>query len=266
MLRADVLAWCRDLLAERVPGRAFVLGINGPQGAGKSTLVRWLERRFAEEGVRAVGVSIDDFYLTRAEQAAVSETYAGNRYLAQRGYPGTHDVALGTQVLEALTTETGPIALPVYDKAAHGGLGDRAPESRVVVGPVDLILFEGWMLGFTPDPLAAAEAEFAVVDALLARYAPWRDRLDAMLQLVMAEPDQVIAWRMEAEATMRASGLGGMLDAAIRDYVGRFLPAYAVWPVRLAARPPVPGRHRVVVLGRDREAIAGWRREHAGWR
>ncbi len=51
------------------------------------------------------------------------------------------------------------MAVPRYDKSCHGGRGDRAPESAwpVVKGPLDIVLFEGWMLGFTPVPKEAAE-------------------------------------------------------------------------------------------------------------
>ena len=42
--------------------------------------------------------------------------------------------------------------MPRYNKAAHEGRGTRAPEDTWprVKGPLDLILFEGWMLGFQP--------------------------------------------------------------------------------------------------------------------
>jgi D-glycerate 3-kinase len=41
-----------------------VIGISAPQGSGKSTLVEQLEVLFEHAGATAVGVSIDDFYLT----------------------------------------------------------------------------------------------------------------------------------------------------------------------------------------------------------
>lgn len=46
-----------------------------------------------------------------------------------------------------------------YDKSQHEGRGDRAAESKwqMVKGPVDVVLFEGWMLGFRP--LSDADAE-----------------------------------------------------------------------------------------------------------
>jgi D-glycerate 3-kinase len=42
--------------------------------------------------------------------------------------------------------------VPRYDKALRNGRGDRAHESKWLSCPVDVdvVLFEGWMLGFTP--------------------------------------------------------------------------------------------------------------------
>jgi hypothetical protein len=39
-----------------------------------------------------------------------------------------------------------------YDKSAYSGRGDRADPSTwpTVSGPVDIVLFEGWMSGFAP--------------------------------------------------------------------------------------------------------------------
>ena len=61
-----MLAIARDL------GRPCILGVNGPQGCGKSTLVSHLVPRFAAAGLKAVALSIDDFYLTNAEQRALA--------------------------------------------------------------------------------------------------------------------------------------------------------------------------------------------------
>jgi len=42
--------------------------------------------------------------------------------------------------------------VPQYDKSLHHGRGDRAPFGRwlTATGPVDVVILEGWMLGFTP--------------------------------------------------------------------------------------------------------------------
>ena len=51
------------------------------------------------------------------------------------------------------------VIVPAYDKSANAGEGDRVDERlwREEKGPWDIILFEGWMVGFTP--LGGAEVE-----------------------------------------------------------------------------------------------------------
>ena len=55
--------------------RPLILGLNGPQGAGKTTLARSLISRLKLEQVNALSISIDDFYLTRTEQVLVAEIH-----------------------------------------------------------------------------------------------------------------------------------------------------------------------------------------------
>lgn len=112
--------------------------------------------------------------------------------LQVRGNAGTHDLALALRTIRALTREddgtsdgdtrdvrpsppspaVDPVAqdctrVPRYDKSARGGKGDRAPEGEwsVVTTPPDVLLLEGWMLGFEALPddsllmLSATEAD-----------------------------------------------------------------------------------------------------------
>lgn len=78
------------------------LGISAPQGCGKSTLVEQLAALMAWLGVSAASVSIDDFYLSREEQAALAAAQPDNRLLALRGNAGSHDLGLGKDTLAAL--------------------------------------------------------------------------------------------------------------------------------------------------------------------
>lgn len=238
--------------------RPLVIGLQAPQGAGKTTLVTHLLRRLSERGLRGAGVSIDDFYLTRAGQLALAAAHPGNPYLEHRGYPGTHDVSLGTQTLHALKGIAAGSSqrVPVYDKSAHGGRGDRAPESdwREVHGPLDVVIVEGWMLGFTtvpesvlPDPLMAAP------NLALGQYAAWYALIDQWIVLRAAEPEFVLEWRVEAEETMKASGKPGLSREAITDYVQRFLPAYRTYATGVAdGRTPA----LTVTMGLDRTPVA----------
>ncbi len=70
----QVYFWLRWLLLRRGTGprsggnKCQVIGINAPQGAGKTTLVNSFRDLFRRDGLSSVVLSIDDFYLTRAEQ------------------------------------------------------------------------------------------------------------------------------------------------------------------------------------------------------
>ncbi len=250
-LHDPVHAFCfaQIAAAKRHP---LVIGLQAPQGAGKTTLVNAFLQALPGKGLRGAGVSVDDFYLTRGDQLALAAAHPGNPYLEHRGYPGTHDVALGERTLRGLkglgAGET--IRVPVYDKSAHGGRGDRAPEAawREVTGPLDVVVLEGWMLGFAPvDERAVPDPLLAAPNRALAAYARWTDLVDVWVVLRARDPEYVLTWRVEAEEAMKASGRPGLSREAITDYVRRFLPAY-----RLYARADrLPGHEPRLVLTLD---------------
>lgn len=69
--------------------RPFIIGLNGVQGVGKTTLVRALaETLQGREGLPTLVVSIDDFYLTHAEQLALAAAHPDNGLVQYRGEPG----------------------------------------------------------------------------------------------------------------------------------------------------------------------------------
>ena len=230
-LYAEVLAFCRAQLA-RHTRRPIVIGVQGPQGAGKTTLTRALIEALPAIGLSGITVSIDDFYMTRAEQLAVAAAHPGSPYLEHRGYPGTHDVALGEAVLEALAAGVGDVMVPVYDKSAHAGRGDRAPVSewRAVKMPIDIVFVEGWMLGFTPvGDATLTDANLVAPNRALAAYDRWYRHIDAWVVLRAVDPNFVLTWRVEAEERMKASGKPGLSREDIEDYIRRFIPAYQTW-------------------------------------
>jgi len=156
------------LRAER--GATLTVGIQGPQGAGKTTLTDLLQAVLRDvAGLSVACLSIDDFYLTRPQRAELAERV--HPLFITRGVPGTHDVALGVQLLHALT-QSGATPIPRFDK----GRDDRLPESEwpVVHGPCDVVLFEGLWIGLPPlDDATLAEP----INALEAREDPdavWR--------------------------------------------------------------------------------------------
>ena len=101
--------------------------------------------------MRVAAASLDDFYLTHAELVKLAGTYPENKLLHGRGQPGTHDVDLAAACLKSLrSAQAGHTThIPQFDKSLFSGEGDRSPASIDVTGPVDVIIFEGWMVGFT---------------------------------------------------------------------------------------------------------------------
>ena len=259
-LYLPVLFFCLATL-RAAARRPIVIGIQAPQGSGKTTLVAHLLRLLPDLGLRGAGVSVDDFYLTRAEQLQLAAAYPDNELLEHRGYPGTHDVALGEATLFALR-RLGPdaagesVAVPVYDKARHGGRGDRTPEAewRTVAAPLDLVFVEGWMLGFTPvAELALQDPQLVPANRALSAYDRWLRLIDAFVVLRAIDSSFVLRWRVQAEEDMAAKGRPGLDRVAIEDYIRRFLPAYATYG---GAPPQLPSDRQLTIwLDGERRAV-----------
>ena len=69
--------------------RTAVVGLCGAQGSGKSTIARYAARLLEERGMRAVALSLDDFYLTRDALGEAAGAPAVHPLLATRG-PQAH--------------------------------------------------------------------------------------------------------------------------------------------------------------------------------
>lgn len=238
---------------------AVTIGLSAPQGCGKTTLTTMLVERFAADGLTCVVASIDDFYLTGAEQDALAAAHPNNPLLQVRGNAGTHDLALGTKTLTALRegrADAGALRIPRYDKAARGGKGDRAPRDEwpAVSKQPDVVLLEGWMAGFQPvasdAPVLAQHDGLPEVNTRLARYAEWHELMDSWVVLAVDDPECVYTWRLQAEHAMAKAGRPGMSDTQLADFVNRYMPAYRAYLEGLYAAADaggVDGRPTLVV-------------------
>lgn len=148
-----LLAQLRTWQAEARSGtrRLPLIALNGPVGAGKSTLGRQLEALAPRFGLRLCVASIDDLYLSWPERG---ERLAGNPFGVSRVPPGSHDLPL---LLEALAQwrHRGVLRLPRFDKSLAAGEGDRAGWRELAC---DALVLEGWLMGCRPLSEAALEA------------------------------------------------------------------------------------------------------------
>lgn len=240
--------------------KPMVVAVSAPQGCGKTTLTRNIvhlvqttPKKFLDADsvgdtgfVKAATLSMDDCYLTNEEQTALGAANPDNVLLRYRGNAGTHDLAFGTRALDNLininTSGQSTVSVPRYDKLAMGGRGDRKPESEwdVVSAPLDVILLEGWMLGFEPiddESAGRIDPNLVQVNNYLRNYkaALWgTDRVDWWIIFKVKEPKWVYKWRLEAE---RKAG-GGLSDTEVQDFVDRFMPAYDAYLPALYENPP----------------------------
>ena len=247
-------------------GEAFVVGICGPQGSGKSTAVLVLRRLLERRGLTVATLSLDDLYLPiEAREALARDVHP---LLRTRGVPGTHDVDLGLAALDALA-RPGPTAMPRFDKAAD----TRAPVETwpIVQGPVDIVLLEGWCVGARPEPEAALRKPVNALERHHDRDGAWRAyvnaalagpyrvlfaRLDLLVQVVAPDFATVLTWRQEQERKLRerlaarGEGMGRAMDEA---QVAAFVQHYERLTVHIARE--MPARADVVVrLDRERRS------------
>jgi D-glycerate 3-kinase len=130
------------------------VAIQGPQGSGKTYLSAQLKSLLTSppHSLNVAILSIDDLYLPHHRLAALATDHPDNPLWNGRGQPGTHDVEYGEQILSKLKSQSGRIELPRFDKSLFNGEGDRLPmdleDATVVQTPVDIVILEGWCVGF----------------------------------------------------------------------------------------------------------------------
>jgi len=173
-----------------------IVGIHGPQGIGKTTLSKFLYKKFTDESLKVVIFSIDQFYLQKNELATFIESCNDPIY-KYRGLSGTHDLELMYDFLQKLIRGD-KCFLPLYDKSIDNGIGDRSGYQKINYKP-DLIIIEGWMLGYKPNDNIINE--LSLFNKLLKNYKIIQDLIDIWIILETDNIKNVINWRFKAEPT-----------------------------------------------------------------
>jgi len=197
----------------------LLIGINGAQGTGKSTLASFLKAALNSKADWHVAVlSIDDFYLTKSERSELADEI--HPLLGTRGVPGTHDIGMLSDCIDKLVTldAESTLHLPYFDKAKD----DRADKSAwpATKGPIDLIIIEGWCVGSMPqdaseliEPINALEERedktgewrTFVNERLQDDYAQLFMRLDVLVFLQAPGFSAIHRWRLIQEEKLAAA-------------------------------------------------------------
>ncbi len=199
-----------------------IIGINGAQGAGKTTFCNLLKVVLETSyEMKVVLLSIDDLYFKRAEREKLAQKI--HPLLITRGVPGTHDINLGEQVLSKLCN-AGPkdiTRIPRFNKA----IDDQYPESEwdKFVGRPDVILFDGWFMGAVEQAESDLQEPINKLEAFEDPDAVWRsyvnnqlktvyktffEHLDLLVMLKVPSFDKVYEWRSLQENKLRIRNQG----------------------------------------------------------
>ena len=191
--------------------KPLIVGIQAVQGSGKTTLCKHLQSK-----IHCKTISLDDFYLPNDELKQLYHE-SGEELYSVRGNPGTHDVKLLLQTLETWKNMV-PIRVPIYDKTCHNGRGDRI--GWKTIDPADVLILEGWMLGFKP------VIDGTCIDNALKLYTKVYTFLDTFIILKPPRIDIVYEWREEAEETLRKEGFDAMTQRQVKEFVEKYIPTY----------------------------------------
>ncbi|UYH50500.1 hypothetical protein N5W20_05055 [Candidatus Kirkpatrickella diaphorinae] len=195
--------------------RPDLIGLCGPQGAGKSTACDKVRLRLEKSGLTTLTLSLDDFYLPRLKRH--ERAAATHPLFRTRGVPGTHDIPLARRTIDSLL-DGQPTPIPLFDKS----LDDVLPSGHWALSPAhpDVILLEGWCVGARPQsPHALQKAvnaleahedphgvwRAAVNDALMSDYQKVFSRLNALCLISPPDFSIVTHWRQEQESALRRS-------------------------------------------------------------
>lgn len=256
------LPLARQIARKAANGKLLVVGINGAQGSGKTTLCKFLTLLLKQRGLRAVTLSLDDLYLTKAERQQLANDV--HPLFATRGVPGTHAIGMGRAIIEDLLAGRS-FTLPRFDKARD----DRKGEGEEVSGPVDVLLLEGWCVGARPQEAEALAAPVndlereedpdglwrGLVNHWLAEdYARLFDLIDLLVMLKVDGFPAVMRNRALQEAKLATANpdAPGLMDAAA---LARFCAHYERLTRHMLAE--MPARTDVLIpIGPDQRPLA----------
>lgn len=237
----------------------IILGITGLQGSGKSTWASKIVEILSSEEhqLHTVTISLDDLYKTHDGLLAQRDNNPGNKLYRTRGQPGTHEEDLAGKFFDALRAfkGEGDLRIPSFDKSKFSGEGDRAPISewpRLTCKP-DVVVFEGWCVGFRPLPASAIKAKHTLaLSGKLPVNTPAQHSLTHLLEvnsnlerycdvfmgpkyfdfLIHIDTDDLLnvyIWRLQQEHKMLQTKGSGMSDTQVKAFVDGYMPSYEIY-------------------------------------
>ncbi|MDP3734609.1 MAG: hypothetical protein Q8R37_05255 [Nanoarchaeota archaeon] len=221
--------------------KTIIIGIQGGQGTGKTTLSRFLQHALAKASYTVQSFSLDDFYKTNKERIVLRKKYPHNAfYQIPRGLPGTHRVQLLKETLRKIKSGT-PFELPLFDKSLHHAQGDVLRKTINVTKRPDFVFFEGWCLGLPAVSSTVLQAvsqqyhlnlknldptlqDHKVVLRYAKDYQPLWRFIDYWIMLKPSNTKLHTQWRYKQEQELKKRAGKGMTKTEINRFVEPYLP------------------------------------------
>ena len=247
----------------------WVVGLQGTQGSGKSTVCLFIKVLLEEcFDLNVVILSIDDFYKTRQERMTLSKTI--HPLLVTRGVPGTHDIDLAMETLNKLSKLNNgqSCSVPSFNKI----FDDRSNKTEwpVIKNKVNIILFEGWCMGIPYQEKSALDNPINELEKFEDSNVQWRlfvnnqlkneyrnlfRKLDDLIVLQAPSFKCVYQWRLLQETKLarqtEMSKSGKQMHIQTSKQIERFISHYE----RLT-------RHALDVLPEDASWVIELDKEH----
>jgi len=199
-------------------GRPIVVGLNGSQGSGKSTVSEFLKLSLELlHNLPTAIMSLDDIYLAKSAREKLALKV--HPLLKTRGVPGTHQISLGLETIDSLinASDASRSLLPGFDKS----IDDVTPRSswRQFQGRAEVVILEGWCVA------ARAQSEGALLEPvntlelnedsrgvwrnyvntqLESHYPVLFNKIDFNVMLKAPDFDCVFGWRLLQEQKLMA--------------------------------------------------------------
>jgi pantothenate kinase len=164
--------------------RRFMIGIAGPPGAGKSTLVEALREKLLARGETAEILPMDGFHMDNG-------ILAERGLLPRKGVPESFDGRGFVDIVQALKRADGEVLVPVFDRSREIAIN----AARAIAPQTRFILAEGNYLLFRDAPWDRLEGVFDFTIFVGPPYAVLEERLRRRW-LDYALPEDQIHWKL----------------------------------------------------------------------
>jgi D-glycerate 3-kinase len=231
----------RKIIASQQKGKTLIVGVQGGQGTGKSTIVHYLKHRLRTKGLKVSSFSIDDFYKTAKQRKQLSKKYPNNPfYSISRGLFGTHRIQEMTKTLKKIK-DGKPFEIPVFDKSLHNAIGDVSTKTINVKTKQDIVFVEGWCIGLenitsaelksickkNKVPLQKMDPKGVHQKIPLKYLQKYQSAWKYLSYLIMLKPDEIsshVEWRYTQEKELLEHTGSGMSKSQIKNFVAPYIP------------------------------------------